>query len=302
MRSTKMVGVCLIAMFAVSAFAMSATSAYAGEYGQCTKLAKAKGKYTDSNCTKLAEKKGKPVNKGAYEFVAGPSPSCVAQKKGEYTNSGCTEKSAKAHKGSFEREPCYGTGNGCAEYKTESESVTLESGKGNIVCAKSTGTGVITGVKTGDQTVNLEHCELPHVGACTSLQVGEPAGDITTYQLETTLIDHGEKGLGGHEPVEGEVWNQYANLAGAHAPFIAQFDCPGAGFLENKGYLSGPITPVNVSTTAFTSVLEKGVAEQGIEATGCSSETFEHCAPFEAGYQKVVGAKQITNEAIEVKP
>jgi len=79
MKRIKIVGLCLTAVFAITALsAMAATSAYAGEYGVCKKTAKV-GKfyvahYIDKNCTKHAteaEEKAGKTNKYEWESAAG---------------------------------------------------------------------------------------------------------------------------------------------------------------------------------------------------------------------------------------
>jgi hypothetical protein len=54
MRHVRMLGLCLVAVFAMAAVAT--TSASALEWGQCYHFGPIGGKYTDSNCTKKAKK------------------------------------------------------------------------------------------------------------------------------------------------------------------------------------------------------------------------------------------------------
>jgi len=96
-KTVRILGLCLAAVFALSAMVASAAQAAGPEWGRC--VAQKKGEYTDANCqTKSAKAK-----KGSHEWVPGPAPSCVAQKKGEYVDSNCTTKSAKPKKGKFEK-------------------------------------------------------------------------------------------------------------------------------------------------------------------------------------------------------
>ena len=60
MRHVRMLGLCLVAVFAVAAIAASSASALP-EWGQCE--AKAGGKYSDRNCQTKAKK-----GKGEYEW------------------------------------------------------------------------------------------------------------------------------------------------------------------------------------------------------------------------------------------
>ena len=68
MTRIKIVGLCLVAMFAMSALAT--TAAQAGEYGKCVKQAKPyKGGFNDKNCQET-----NPGKEGKYEWVPGISP------------------------------------------------------------------------------------------------------------------------------------------------------------------------------------------------------------------------------------
>jgi hypothetical protein len=65
MKRTRIVGICLVAMFAMSA--MIATAAHAGEYGECVKQSKPyKGNWTDKNCQITS-----PGKEGKYEWSPG---------------------------------------------------------------------------------------------------------------------------------------------------------------------------------------------------------------------------------------
>ena len=85
-----------------------------GEAGQCRALRKDSspkikhGVYSDAKCELYYEKKGNVQAKGAYEWYPGTvAASCIAQAKGDYTESACQTKPTKAHKGTYERQPCY---------------------------------------------------------------------------------------------------------------------------------------------------------------------------------------------------
>ena len=64
MRHVRMLGLCLVAVFAIAAVAATAASASSPEWGQC--YAKAGGKYANSNCTQKAKK-----GAGTYEWRKG---------------------------------------------------------------------------------------------------------------------------------------------------------------------------------------------------------------------------------------
>ena len=122
-------------------------------------------------------------------------------------------------------------------------------------------------------------------------------GEIKTFLLETTLLDHGEKGASGLEPKEGEAWVQFSNKAGVEAPWNAKFACAGVGFFEVDGTVSGKITPVNTTTSEFSIAVEKGVAEQDLKTTICSTPTCElKLAENLASTQSAENAKTHTAE------
>jgi hypothetical protein len=279
MKRTSIVGLCLFAGFTFTATISS--TAYAGEWGVCKLLTKettpkAKhGWFTESNCQTVYTKKGKEEARGSYEFFPGPHPSCVAARKGEYTNSDCTEKAAMKGRGKFEREPCYGSGNGCAELHGSTGVVELSTEVGTVRCSAGTYGGVTTGATSGKRTFSFTGCEA--FGAkCTSLN-GAKEGEITTYEVEGRLIDNGETGLGGKEPKTLEVWEQFANQHGAEAPWIMKFGCAGVGYFEVDGSFSGKLSPINVMTASWKGDFEAGVGEQDVLVSVCTSPEYKEC-------------------------
>ena len=105
MRHVRMLGLCLVAVFAFAAVAAAGSaSAAEPEWGHC--IASKKAVYADSNCTTVATKHGVPDHKGAYEWIGG-AVSCYPMKKGTYTESGCltvaTKHGLPDHKGSYEK-------------------------------------------------------------------------------------------------------------------------------------------------------------------------------------------------------
>ena len=104
MKHVKLIGLCLLAVFALAAVAASAAQAEGPEWAGCVKW-EAKGNFTDEKCETVATKlkKGAPVpdHKGAYEVESGLAPTCVAQKDGNYTESKCETVAGKTKKGVF---------------------------------------------------------------------------------------------------------------------------------------------------------------------------------------------------------
>jgi hypothetical protein len=148
------------------------------EYGQC--VAQKHGVYSDAGCLTHAKRSGK------FEWKPGPAPTCFAKAKGEYTDSSCTVKSAKPHKGTFEKEAG-------AHFTLTSGAVTLESPAfpGKLVCAAGSGAGQITSATKGEQRVEFTGCEMSGK-KCTSEGTNSTAagsaGDIATNLLSTRLL------------------------------------------------------------------------------------------------------------------
>ncbi len=249
MKRLQIAGLCLVVAFALSAM-VGASVAEAGQYGQC--VAKKKGKYSEGNCQTVDERKGLP--KGKFEWAPGPSPTCVEHKKGGYLDPECKTLSERrgmpSHKGKFEKAPGPG-------YTSATGNATLAI----AVCTASTAVGEVTGLKAGTETVTFTGCS--SLGAkCTS--AGQAEGTIQTYSLESTLIDHGEKGPGGHEPVSGEVWIAFAGTA-ASERYSSEFYCTGKGYFRTKGSISGVQTgDINVTSSTSTTTFASSAGEQDL--------------------------------------
>jgi hypothetical protein len=249
MRKLKVLGLCVVAACALSAFAASGASA--ATYNICQKVAKKTGKYEDAACTKLKEKKGKPA--GEYEIAPVKTCSEVAKKTGKYEDAACTKLKEKKGKpaGDFEVTSIPLT--------AHSEAATLETpafGSNNVSCAESNITGDITGPKTATEQVTFSGCKLAGVVACTSLgsasaggtepSGGNPGEEIKTNMLHINLIANPEKAKGfeGKEVPAGKVWTETTAVSGV-AGEQAVFSCPGAGaFLRTFGSLSGETSVV----------------------------------------------------------
>jgi hypothetical protein len=143
MRRIKIAGLCLVAMFAMSAIVTGTASAVAPEYGQCIKKAKAEGTgNSDSKCTKPGT--GKTAK---YEWVAGAKAGQNA-----FTTSGTT----------------------ATLLTTKGESVTCSS-------EESTGTYKTGGNnKEEETTVKFKGCKSNGL-TCTT--AGKAAGELETNPL-----------------------------------------------------------------------------------------------------------------------
>ncbi len=304
MRRLESAALCFIATFVCAAILVG--PARAAEIGQCRQLTKGTipkakhGKYADANCLTLFEKKGVVEAKGPYEWFPGPAPSCVHRKHGAWANESCTQEPAKAGKGSFEREPCYGSGNGCAEYGSSSTTAELETAPFShpIECAPATDVGEITGAVSGFDTVTLRGCtDFADLYTCAD---DGSSGSISTFPLDTALTTHG--GSGGNE-----VWY---TLTGTGAQGVlgtpaltnvvtCQENVSGNGVLPFivDGSASGVIAPLNVMSSDFVEVFGPGVGAQNLRTYICPDTP---C--LELPDVLTMRALVATNAAYEIKP
>lgn len=193
MGAIKSVGLGLAA--AALALALFASGAQAGEYGRCVKAERAakvfKGHYLDKGCTKKATIQevdvGGSANKWNWETGPGTNPKLTA--KGKIT------------------------------------SLVVGGEGGTITCAKHTSTGQVTSSKEASMQITFTGCtrgitEEPCETA------GQAPGAVV-WPVFDRLVDHGEHGHGGGEPVEGEVWSELTLFPNA------EFSCgtEGASFV-----------------------------------------------------------------------
>lgn len=169
MKRIRMVGLCLVAVFAMTAVAAASASAAAPEYLVCGKAAKVgktyTGKFSNKECTDSVATGGK------YELA----PYTSAKKLALKTKSGASSLDV------------YIPGKGIA---------------GETTCAKSKGEGTITGAKTATAVITFEKCE--EAGkVCTSLQAGTKKGEIVTQTLDETLVASSSSKTGVANEVKG---------------------------------------------------------------------------------------------------
>lgn len=283
MKRIRMVGLCLVAVFALGAIVSTAAQAAAPEWGRC--VAQKKGEYTNASCTTKSVK----AKKGVFEFVAGPAPSCVPQKKGEYTNNTCTIKSVKAKKGTFEK--AGGPGNSSVGGSATLETPALA---GPVTCTANTALGEITGAKTAKDQIKFTTCETEGK-VCTSFQPGLPAGTIETPNLTVGLT----------EPKGGEIQYTFVGEGGLESEFSSEFSC-GAGVLEVRthGLAGGVIAPagVNVMTTKNELNLQLGEGTQGLLTEASANGGVTWTPPGGSpSIEKALGAKITNNSSMEIK-
>lgn len=267
MKLIKIVGLCLVAAFAITAFA--ASSAVAGEYGHCVKQ--------------------KPVSKLYH---------------GEYTTKGCTGKKAskeEEEKGGKKNKYSWVPLKAGEKIKTTSSGklAFLEGSAGDIECNKNTDEGEITGPKSNVETTTFVECKTSTFKEECFSEGEKGKATIVTYPDDTTLIDHGEKGLSGKEPKEGEVWNEFTGTV--ESPFgklLAHFFCL-AGGGEVPFYVTGSLSGVmaskylNKEGTAGEFTASKEIGEQDLITT--------YFTPEEVKGASVQNAKDKTKSASKLE-
>jgi hypothetical protein len=140
MKRITIIGLCLVAVFAMSAIATATASAEAPEFGQCLKKAVAGGAgYSDSKCNKAVGIKAK------YEWV----PGFVAGKE-KFTSTGATATLKTSGGKTVTCKKENSTGEYLKDGSNKKESTTV-----NFVECKSSGFACTTaGDKTGELTTN----------------------------------------------------------------------------------------------------------------------------------------------------
>jgi hypothetical protein len=269
-----MVGLSLVAVFAIAAVA--ATSASALEWGKCE--AKAGGNYTGPNCGKT--EKAKPKGTGTYEWLKASQVGEKRVAEGKSKNVPFTGKSVGGgglltsglRECEVEGEPktIRTTRKKCAEVGTEErvkESETL-----NVECAAENSTGEASGTNSvANVHVTFTGCAAFGVFPCKT--VGSKEGEILTTTLKGKLgwINKAAKEVG--------VLLEPAKKHGSFATFECQEElfvnvgvgskttgaeytnsgcsglCPGTTPEEESkgGYdqILSPIVPVNKMTNTF---------------------------------------------------
>jgi hypothetical protein len=267
-RHLRMVGLCLVAVFAIAAIA--ATSASALEWGKC--VAKAGGKYTEGNCVKKATLKTGP---GTFEWRKGSELANVPFTDKNVGSGGvlyaedgeCGNHSGGAIAKRLTRQACEATGN---------ERVTFTSAF--VSCAEEHSSGEASGTnEVKNVAVTFKGCNLMGAAPC---QNGAPE-EIKTNALKGKLgwlnkkASPKEVGV-SLEPVKkngafvafecpglglsvvvgvGNSKEGAAHVQGTKYPLGCTGACPGATPEEEKhgGYDSiiSPIKPVNKMTTTY---------------------------------------------------
>ncbi len=170
MKRMRIVGLCLVAVFALSAVMAASASAALPEYKVCLKAKKAgklwTGHYTDKACSKHAT--------GAEE---------AAGKTNKYER----EEWKKAKKFTFKGKNVNGTPHNNIVDPFGPNMVKGEKAqiKGTTTCTKEKVTGTVTGPKTEKWKTEYKGCEALNTPCNTA---GKGSGIIETEELEGTLV------------------------------------------------------------------------------------------------------------------
>jgi hypothetical protein len=250
MRHVRMLGMCLVAVFAVAAVA--ATSAMAlPEWGKCE--AREGGKYADSNCTVKAKK-----GAGSFEWIKGKNLKPVRFSGENIGSGGVLNTQLMFCEGSENIQEHRIPKSKCVEQGGE---VTDALGENTAVeCEYEHNTGEAVGTKGIDNVAVVFHgCKLFGSAPCSN---GPNEGEIRVNPLKGEL---------GYISASEHKVGVLLEPAKKHGEF-AKFDC--AGILdtvvgvgntkegawyepENHGGYDGiisPITPVNQMTSKYTQV------------------------------------------------
>jgi hypothetical protein len=245
-----MLGLCLVAVFAVAAAAATSASALP-EWGQCFKKG-AGGKYTDANCTKKATL----TKPGEFEWRKSTE---VANKKfsGGSVGSGGVLSSnwTTCFGGTYDHQRV--PSKKCVEGGGE---VAQISAKVNVECESEVNHGEATGSKeVRNVIVKFLGCKALGTIPCAN---GSVEGEITTNVLKGSLgyISKPKKEVGVLlEPTVKKGEFAKFSCAGQLALVVGVGnEKEGAAYSPEKtgGYdgIISPITPVNASTKTFTQV------------------------------------------------
>ncbi len=245
MRHVRMLGLCLVAVFAIAAIAATSASAAKPEWGQCYE--KAGGKYANAGCTTKAKK-----GAGAFEWRKGSE---VTHR--HFTGEGGTGILDAALRDCVQGNQFAMPGCEGKENPTEEESHIQVECKTEHATGEASGKNEVKGV-----LVIFHECVGLGTAPCSNTQ---HEGEIQVNVLKGTLgyINKSNKEVGVD-----------LNPAVKHGEF-AQFSCLGvittvvgegghekvAGHTEAPVYAGGggdgiisPITPVDTMTNTFTQV------------------------------------------------
>jgi hypothetical protein len=276
-RHVRMLGLCLVAVFAVGAYAVS--SAMAGpQWVKCE--AKAGGNYSDSNC----KVKAKPKGTGGYELLKAPEVAAKREAEGKspgvpfkgesvgsggllYAELGSCEKNGPEEPleqffGPITRAACEAKG---AHRVNEAAGPFIQCAAENSE-GEASGTSSVVGVHvtfTGCNLFGNVPCENAGPEEIITNELKGKLGYISKANHEVGVllepaVKHGDFADFSCEPFVETIKVGVGNkkVGSAHTTSGCDQECPGATPEEEKhgGYdgVISPIKPVNEMTNAFT--------------------------------------------------
>jgi hypothetical protein len=266
-----MVGLSLVAVFAIAAIAATSASALP-EWGKCAKIGAKGGKYTDSNCTKKAKKNAAGEFLGEYEWKKGKEIANVPFTGASVGSGGvlyaewafCREGSTfNEFLGRHTRAACQA--HGASFHRVHEGFPTVECTAENS-SGEASGTNSVLGVHvtfTGCKAFGVVPCENVGPEEVKTNELKGKLGYLNKAAKEAgVLLEPAKKhgtfaeftcpGLEVGEVVGGGNIKEGA----AHTTSGCTQECPTATPEEEKfgGYdgVISPITPVNVMTSTFT--------------------------------------------------
>jgi hypothetical protein len=249
----KIVGLCLVAVFALGAVMAGTASAAPPEFGRCLKVAEhSKSNYDSSKCIKLAGEdavsEAEQLKKGVYQW----NPGVV---KTKFTT------------------------------KMKSETIaTLETvGGTKITCTGETSTGEYTGLKTiGNMVAKFTGC-LTNGVKCNS--AGKGTGEIDTAPLGGPI--------GFETEVIPASKDHLANELHSEAGNIAEFECAGLKVVVRGSVLHKITANAMKLTATEKFTASKGKQKPEHFANGVAKEhileTSTNGGPFEQSGQTITG-------------
>jgi hypothetical protein len=220
MTRIKTMGLCLVAVFALGAFA--ASSAFSAEIGRC--VAKAgTGKYKDANCTLKA---GKLVSEKSFEFVKGAvnvgftaSGGTGTLEAASGTNVVCTAQTTKGQylvkTGAIKAVwKVVATFTGCSIPTIGIPCNTAGQASGTIVTSSLKGNlGDISGEKTPAAVVGQELTPEVKNGAFATFECGGGAVKIVTKSAKTNCVI---AAVGPTNVMSTTLGEEYKSAGGGH--------------------------------------------------------------------------------------
>lgn len=258
MRRTRIVGLCLVAVFAFTAFSVASASAAPPEFGRCLKQAtKSLSNYDSGKCIKFASEdagtEAEKLKKGNFQWFPGVVKTKFTTKMKEAT------------------------------------IATLETvGGTKITCTGETSTGEYTGLKTiGNMVAKFTGCETSKI-KCESTGAG--AGNINTAPLGGPI--------GFETEVIPPTKNHVASELHSEAGNIAEFECAGLKVVVKGSVLHKIAANAMKLTATEKFTASKGKQKPEHFAGGVAKEhileTSTNGGPFEQSGQTITSI--LTNE------